>query len=206
MNYRPLKLDCGREKIYPFVCQLTPFIWTTTPPILPIIGNKIPLVCFKGFTLIELIVTLTIAGILMAIAAPSMQSFVSGSRLTTQVNDLLADINISRSEAIKRNTTAGICATASGGTSCIASTNWANGWMVYADVSGVTTPIKTHEALSGNNTLTGSTGIVTYDKSGVLTSGSGVFVFTLCDPARKKTRVVTVATTGRPTITESTCP
>ena len=202
MNYRPLKLGCDREKVHPFVCQLIPFILTATPSILPIIGDKRPLVCFKGFTLIELIVTLTIAGILMAVAAPSMQNFVSGSRLTTQVNDLLADISISRSEAIKRNTTAGVCVTASGGTSCVPSGNWANGWMVYADVSGVTTPIKTHEALSGKNTLTGPDAVV-YSKSGLLSSGSGVF--TLCDPARKKTRVVTIVTTGRPTISEGSC-
>lgn len=109
MYYRPFKSAYDREKAYPFVCLFTPFIGIINPPILPLVDNKPPLVGIKGFTLIELIITLTVAAILMTIAAPSMWGFLANSRVTSQTNDLISDIAFARSEAIKRNGTVVIC-------------------------------------------------------------------------------------------------
>ena len=206
MHNRYLKLGSTSQNGTPFICRLIPFICSMNPAILPLICKKQPLVCIRGFSLIELIVTMTIAGILIAVAAPSMSGFVSSNRLAAQVNDLIADINLSRSEAIKQNATAGVCKTAVGGASCVTAGTWANGWMVYATVGTVTTVIKTHESLSGNNTLTALFDSVVYAKSGLLSSPTGVSnVITLCDPKMKKTRVLTLLTTGRPTLSEGTC-
>ncbi len=58
----------------------------------------------RGFTLIELMVTLTVAAILLAIAVPSFTYLTVSSKLTTTANDLVAALNVARSEAIKRNT------------------------------------------------------------------------------------------------------
>jgi len=66
-----------------------------------------------GFTLIEMLTTITVAGILLAIAVPAFKSMTVNSRLTTQANDVIAAINFSRSEAIKRNTTTSLCRAAS---------------------------------------------------------------------------------------------
>lgn len=196
----------------PFICRLIPFVCKKKSVTQPFVSLNRPFVRNSGLTLVELITVLTIAGVLAALAAPGMQRIVASNRLTAQVNDLLADINLTRSEAIKRNATTGICVTASGGTTCAAGGNWANGWLTYfvcpttdpSCVAGSNVTVKMHEALSGSNTLTGPADAVIYAKSGVLSSVAGSF--TLCDPALGKRRVVTLAATGRPTLSEGTCP
>ena len=203
MHYRVPKSSCNRQKVRPFICPFMPFIGLIDPVVIPSVGSNRPFVDIRGFTLIELIVTLAVAAILMFIAAPSMFNFLANSRLTSQVNELITDINLSRSEAIKRNAAAGICVSTSG-TACLTGGNWANGWLVYyVNDTGTNVVIKTHEPLAGNNTLTAPADSVVYAKSGFVSSGAGQF--TLCDPKRHASRVVTVNSTGRPTISEGTC-
>lgn len=203
MDYQNLKLGSTVQNVIPFICQKIPFVCCNNPIIYPFIGRNIPFVWNRGFSLIELIITLTIAGILIAIAAPAMQTFVSSNRLTSQINDLIADINLSRSEAIKRNATAGVCVTAVGGSSCVTSGNWANGWLVYYDNSGTNVPLKIQEALV-NNTLTAPGDQIVYAKSGLITSGGGG-QFTLTDPKTNKKRIVCLAATGRLSLSEGNC-
>lgn len=50
-----------------------------------------------GFTLIELIITLSVASILLAIAAPSFTGMIKDNRLITQINDFSASLNLGRS-------------------------------------------------------------------------------------------------------------
>ena len=81
----------------PLVCHKVPFVKPTVCLNIPSINiNRYE----AGFTLVELIITLTIAGILVALAVPAMQTFVLDQRLTTQANDFIADLSLSRSEAI----------------------------------------------------------------------------------------------------------
>ena len=86
------------SKIIPFVeinmplkqlsiCKYRPFIL-----IRPILG----------FTLVELMVTVAVAAILMAIAVPNMRSVIQNTRISNQINELTSDLNFARSEAIKR--------------------------------------------------------------------------------------------------------
>jgi type IV fimbrial biogenesis protein FimT len=62
-----------------------------------------------GFTLAELLMTITIASILLALAIPSFRSLMVDSKLTAQVNDIVGAIRLARSEAIRRNTRVSFC-------------------------------------------------------------------------------------------------
>ncbi len=57
----------------------------------------------RGLTLIELVVTLAIGGILMSMAAPALADFWLNHQLREAGNALLAEALYARTEAIKRN-------------------------------------------------------------------------------------------------------
>ena len=58
----------------------------------------------RGFTLIELMITLAVAAILITAALPSFNEFIKNNRLTTQANNFIATLNLARSEAPARIT------------------------------------------------------------------------------------------------------
>ena len=88
-----------------------------------------------AFTIIELMITLALAVTLLALGVPAMQDMLRNNRMVDQTNTLVSDIQLGRSEAIKRNSRVVICQSndlatpACGGTSQV----WSTGWLVFAD-------------------------------------------------------------------------
>lgn len=90
----------------------------------------------KGFTLVEMMITIVVAVVLVGIAMPNFRSFMRRNNVTAQTNNLLADIQYARSEAVTQRRLVSVCALApapAGGVGCVAggSSNFDNGWLIY---------------------------------------------------------------------------
>jgi type IV fimbrial biogenesis protein FimT len=144
-----------------------------------------------GFTLIELMITIVIAGVLGAIALPSYRSFVSGQRIKTAAYDLTAVLFHARSEALKRNADVTLSA-ATGG--------WQNGWTMTVG----TTVLSSHEAFPGLS-VTAAADSVVYRGNGRLNASAAWFSLSASGAAASATRCITVNLGGLPASRSGAC-
>lgn len=144
----------------------------------------------RGFTIVELMVTLAVLAIVLTLAVPSFNTLIQNNRMTTRANDVVTALNLARSEAIKRGANATV--TATGG-------NWNNGWTVAAGG----TDLRVFPAVAGTTTITGSVAAITYRGSGM----AGSLTVTVCDSGRagETGRQITVAAAGRVTMANFVC-
>lgn len=168
-----------------------------------------------GFTLVELMITLAIAGILMTVGIPSFNSTISSTRLTGYANEFVTALNLARSEAVKR----GISVTVrkvdnKSFTNRDAGANWEDGWDVFTDTdsdgdfdTGIDVLIRTFPPLQASYILSGNnfSNFIRYKSSGQSnTFGS----FVICENSdniersnavlkANKSRLIIVNATGR---------
>jgi type IV fimbrial biogenesis protein FimT len=88
-----------------------------------------------GFTLVELLVTMAIAGILLAIGVPAMQAFLADQAAAASADELAEGVRLARAEATKRGMVVKICAsqnTSDASPTCSgkADDGWLTGWII----------------------------------------------------------------------------
>jgi len=78
----------------------------------------------SGLTIIELMITLVVLGVLLAIGLPDMRDFIVSNRLSSDVKGFVGLVNYARSEAITRNQSVIICPKDNSAITCVDTANW----------------------------------------------------------------------------------
>lgn len=136
-----------------------------------------------GFTLIELMVAIAVLAILVSVATPSFTSVINGNRLTGQANSLMADIQLARSEALRRNRSVRLCRSADGASCAGDAGDWSN-WLV---VLPNTNPLEVLRSGTAKAPLKLSAGVANVDfrADGLAHNSTGGLLataFTVCIP------------------------
>ncbi|MBL4607770.1 MAG: GspH/FimT family pseudopilin [Pseudomonadales bacterium] len=156
----------------------------------------------KGFTLIELMVVIAIAGILVSLATPSFTNMTKNSRMRSEANALLGAFAYTRTEAVKRGNTVRI------------GTQGANGGLVaWVDQTGGTAnswdageELRLWEPIHNSMTINsgGSNSSFAFNGSGLVNTAD---VLTICDDRTGETgRTITLLVSGLTYISDVTCP
>ena len=164
------------------------------------VGRRPPLSrrAAAGFTMVELMVVVTIAAILAAIAGPNFRTFIGTMNSKSAAFDLIGDLTAARSEAIKRNQPTTVVPLVGG--------NWASGWQVIA--SGVT--VRSRPALtSALSVATAPAAGVTFQPNGRLgaETADGNVTWAISSSISGVTpRCIVITPTGSARSKASTCP
>jgi type IV fimbrial biogenesis protein FimT len=167
----------------------------------------------RGFTLVELLITLAIAGILAGLAGPSFFEMIQNNRITSTTNHLISHINYARSEAVRLNRAVNIARTS--GTA----NDLSQGWTIYSDAGSVTGNtaysagdgdiiLRQFEGY-GNRNITLFTDVtgnqwIAFAPNGTLAEGGNRVFIAVCDTRGVNNgRLITIGLTGRVAITNA---
>lgn len=161
-----------------------------------------------AYTLIELMVTISIVAILAAVAIPSYNNLLNNSRQSAALNLFLGELYLARSEAVKRSRQVVICAS-SDGVSCSNSNTWKNGRIIFIDANrddtfnGTDELLRVGEAIDTRLDMRPSSDVekfIRYKPNG-LSLENGTFI--LCDQrGADNAKAVVINITGRPQVSE----
>lgn len=137
----------------------------------------------SGFTLIELIITLSVLILLTTLGVPSMLNLIRDARLSAQADLLASTLSTARIEAIKQRKDFTVCPTNTGASDCSGSAaDWSKGLLIR-DSGGVTKIVPVAES----TTITLAATTVVF--RGTLGSATAAASFTICSSGRKQQQV-----------------
>ncbi|BAU47705.1 general secretion pathway protein H [Sulfurifustis variabilis] len=174
-----------------------------------------------GFNLVELMATLVVIGVLLGVGLPAINRFVESNRLTSATNNLISDLSVARTEAVKRGLRVGVC-TSTDASTCSAST-WERGWLVFVDkdgnsawTAGTDEVVRARESLPGSMAASsvlstgGGINLSLYDRQGAVpalraTDTDDAIEYSFCNTKLGRGRKVTVNEFGRHTLANIDC-
>jgi|ERR1700677_3031134 type IV fimbrial biogenesis protein FimT len=177
-------------------------------------ANRIDSPRASGFTLLELLITMSVAAILLTIAVPSFRYITNANRISGEVNGLLGDLQFARSEAIKEGRYVSVCAS-SDGQSCSASTAWQSGWIVFPNPNNnpavtpglaVTPLLRLQSAFSSTDSfVSNGISVITFNRDGYAGGIANGTLITLHDSTGNAawTRCASIAPSGEVTTEQS---
>ena len=162
----------------------------------------------EGFTMIEILVSLSVTAILASVAVPSLRDLVNERRLAGAASQLASDLQFARGEAIKRNARVLVCARTAGASTCATTPDWVNGWLVCYDANyddacdDATTddPNPVRVGVPVHPSLRIATSVARVRFAPVGTSGGAATLTLSGSWAQSTTRIATIATTGAVTV------
>jgi type IV fimbrial biogenesis protein FimT len=164
--------------------------------------------------LVELIVSVTVLGILVGLAVPQFTDFVRNSRRAAVLNELVGSLNLARSEAIRRGITVVMCKT-SDGSACLTGVGdtWAAGWLIFVNNDGDSPPVfdvgetdlRVRTEATAAYSIRPSAGVtdfISFNADGSVASAGS---FTYCDARGvARARAVVVSPVGRVRLSRDT--
>lgn len=170
----------------------------------------------NGFTVIELMITIGVLGVLFAIGVPAFSEMARNNRTASQTNSFVLALSLARSEATKRGLPVSICAADASQATCsgAAAASWANGWIVFTDQEGAVGSIdagdvvlQTSERVDNQIALTSNNiGYVRFNALGVPSPQvDSTFTVEHAECTGTNRRSITLARTGRVNTAKVSC-
>lgn len=164
----------------------------------------------RGFTLVELVVTVSLVAILISIGVPSFQNLIRNNRAIAITNDLVLAIQLARSEAVKQRREMILCRRNSAGDNCENGADWSAGWLVcQLDDDGTACEESVVQAWgppSGSPVLSGPATNIAFDQTGKPSPSPVTFTLRQLNCTGDEKRTLTVNAAGFVGITRSACP
>lgn len=161
----------------------------------------------RGFTLVELMVSIAILAVLLGMAVPAFNNAALSGKLSGFASSLVASTQLARSEAIKRNQTVQLCASSDGDTCDDPAGGWAAGWIVILADGSV---VQRQEALPSDFLIDEADDKTTLGfPASVIGATTAEFTICRATPVGKQNRVVAVTASGNTRVAmndATTCP
>jgi type IV fimbrial biogenesis protein FimT len=164
----------------------------------------------RGFTLVELLVTLTLLAILLGIGVPSMRDFLLRRAVVSHVDAFGSALRMARSEAVKRGAPVTICMSpdpTAETPACAtdAANGWSTGWLVFLDRGTVGTYdtgdndilIKIGQPLTSSGGASGDRNFITFQANGISLAGNTGIQFNPTGGDTNMGKLVCITKTGR---------
>ncbi|MBC5785003.1 GspH/FimT family pseudopilin [Ramlibacter sp. USB13] len=168
----------------------------------------------RGLTLIELLVTLAVMGILSMLVIPSFSVLLAKRAVQAAASDVASDLRLARSEAVKRSNYVTVCRSTDAST-CAAAGSWHTGWVVFLDLNGNgaidgagDTILRVHQEVSGIQSMGNTDPSTTKAALTFRPNGLGVgindtwMVTPLASSKPGTTRLMCISSQGRLTLRE----